>query len=591
MYRKTSGQSSFFEPQFYYSEFLPKDDWSDIFRDRIWPIIDEEKFRHLYQEEGGAPNKSIKLKLSLLIFMSWEQLTWRGAEFMFQRRLDWINATCSQLGGTSVDHTTLFKFYQALEEDEAAYRFFAGLTTAFIEECGVSVKKQRTDSFFMHGWLALLSRYGLFKETIRSFLQVLRKHQAELYNKIKDDLSHEYLKGEFDLTEKDREKAGRKTRQMADDLFLLKSAFENHEQIKGYDTFKTLVKVFEQQCEVKENHDDDSDGEKTPDDSQPGTNQSTPVKEADADDSAELHEARTAGFAGKDQGERDERPRIEIREKPEGERIISSPHNTDAVYTRKRNQKVVGHKAFVTETCDPNNPFQLITDVNLERATYADARETDRIEQRLEQNGFKPEALYGDAGFVNGETILTSEERGIFLEGPSSGRSQSIENYEEKDRPLDVADFEADYDTDTGILHIASCPAGHESEDWRLSEKTGKTLVHFDHGHCLVCGYQFRCPVKIGKRVSTLSISEAQHAGAVRHHRYMEDPDYRKECAVRSGAESLVNEVANTHGARQSKHKKEERSRLQLLFSAISCNVKRYINHTLTVEKTAEAVG
>ena len=99
MYRPTSNQSSFFEPQFYYSEFLPKGDWSDIFRDKIWPIIDEEKFRHLYREEGGAPNKSIKLKLSLLVFMSWEQLTWRGAEFMFQRRLDWINATCSQLGG------------------------------------------------------------------------------------------------------------------------------------------------------------------------------------------------------------------------------------------------------------------------------------------------------------------------------------------------------------------------------------------------------------------------------------------------------------------------------------------------------------
>ena len=334
MYRPTSGQSSFFEPQFYYFEFLPKDDWSDIFRDKIWPIIDEEKFRHLYREESGAPNKSIKLKLSLLIFMSWEQLTWRGAEFMFQRRLDWINATCSQLGGTSVDHTTLFKFYRALEEDEAAYRLFADLTNAFVEECGVSVKKQRTDSFFMHGWLSLLSRYGLFKETIRSFLQVLRKHQAGFYNKIKDDLSRDYLKEEFDLTEKDREKAGRKTQQMAHDLFLLKSAFETHEQIKGYDTFKTLVKVFEQQCEVKENRGGNSDDEKPPGGSPSSTDQSTPANEADTDDSAELHEARTAGSADKDRSERDERPQIEIRKKPEGEKIICSPHNTDAAYTK-----------------------------------------------------------------------------------------------------------------------------------------------------------------------------------------------------------------------------------------------------------------
>lgn len=591
MYRPTSGQSSFLEPKFYYSEFLPKDDWSDIFRDKIWPIIDEEKFRYLYREEGGAPNKSIKLKLSLLIFMSWEQLTWRGTEFMFQRRLDWINATCSQVGGTSVDHTTLFKFYRALEEDEAAYRFFADLTNAFVEECGISVKKQRADSFFMHGWLSLLSRYGLFKETIRSFLQVLRKHQAKLYNRIKDDLSHDYLKEEFDLTEKDREKAGRKTRQMAHDLFQLKSAFETHEQIKGYDTFKTLVKVFEQQCEVKENRVDDSDDEKPYGGSPSVTDQSNPTNEADVGGAAEGHDVPTAEFADMDREEGDGRPQIEIRKKPEGEKIICSPHNTDAAYTRKRDQKVTGHKAFVTETCDCGNPFQLITDINLERATYADARETDRIEQRLEQNGFKPELLYGDAGFVNGETILASEKRGIFLEGPSSGRSHSIENYEETNRPLDVADFEADYAPDTGILHVVSCPAGYEPEGWKLSEKTGKTLVHFDREHCLACGHRFRCPVKIGKRVSTLSISEAQHVGAVRHHRYMEDPDYRKECAIRSGVESLVNEVANRHGARRSKHKKEERSRLQLLFSAISCNVKRYINHTLIVANPAEVVG
>lgn len=192
MYRPTSNQSSFLEPQYLYSDFLPKNDWSDIYRDKIWLLIDEEKFRHLDQEEGGAPNRSIKLKVSLLIFMSWKKLTWRGAEFMFPRRLDWINATCSQLGEKAIDHTTLFIFYQALENDDGAYQLFADLTKTFIEECGVSAKKQRTDSFFMRGWLALLSRYGLFKETIRTFLMVLRKHQLDLYDKVKEDLSYDY---------------------------------------------------------------------------------------------------------------------------------------------------------------------------------------------------------------------------------------------------------------------------------------------------------------------------------------------------------------------------------------------------------------
>jgi len=255
------------------------------------------------------------------------------------------------------------------------------------------------------------------------------------------------------------------------------------------------------------------------------------------------------------------------------------PHNTDAVYTRKRDQKVVGHKAFVTETCDPENPVQMITDVNLEAATHSDAKENPKIDERLIEADFKPETRYSDAGFVNGETILKSAGEGIDLAGPSSGRSQSIENFEKEERPLDTADFGIDVYADTEQPVVLSCPKGHQPIDQKISSRTGKFVYHFDQKKCVVCQFASRCPVKIGKRVSTLTFDDKQHAGAIRHHRYMSDPDYRKECAIRSGAENLVNEVANSHGGRKSRHKTEKRSRLQLTFSAIGCNLKRYLNY------------
>jgi predicted translin family RNA/ssDNA-binding protein len=86
-----------------------------------------------------------------------------------------------------------------------------------------------------------LSRYGLFKETIRKFLQALRKQQPDVYLNIKEQLSQDYLEQEFDLTEKDKELAHRKIALMAQDLYKLKTAFEHHNQIKHYETFKTLV--------------------------------------------------------------------------------------------------------------------------------------------------------------------------------------------------------------------------------------------------------------------------------------------------------------------------------------------------------------
>lgn len=537
MYKPTSPQSSFLEPDNLFPDLLPKDDWSYFYRDKVFPLIDEKRFKHLYAEEGGAPNKSIKLKVSLLIFMSNEKLNWRDTEFMFRRRVDWMNATGTPLGEASIDFTTLFKFYDQLANDDAAYQLFVDLTAAFIKECGVSVKKQRTDSFFMLGWLAILSRYGLFKETIRAFLQVLRKHQLPLYEQLRSELSRDYLKDEFDLTEKEKDKANRKVKEMAQDLYRLKEAFEKQEDVRHYGTFKTLVEVFNQQCEIKD------------------------VEDSSKEELKPL-------------------PEIEIREKPQGEKIISSPYNTDAEYTRKGDQTVVGHKGFLSETCDPENEVQFLTDVNLERAKHADSTENPLIEERLEENGFKPDTHYGDAGFVNGETILESLDRGINLAGPSSGRSQSLENFEREDRPLDVADFNVEIDEVSKELIVISCPNGCTPEDQKQSNKTEKTLVHFSTEACADCPLATRCPIKIGKQIATLTIDEKQYAGAERHHQYMGDPDYRKECGIRAGAESLVNEIANAHGARKSRHKTEERSRLQLIFAALGCNVKRFVNHS-----------
>jgi transposase len=531
MFRKTTTQSSLFEVDNILPEVLPKEDWCYIYRDHIYPLIDEDKFKHLFAEEGGAPNKSIKIMVSLLIFMGMEKLSWRAAEFMFPRRLDWLIATHTPLGEAQVDHTTLFTFYQRLEPDDTAMNLFQELTYKFAETCGTSMKKQRTDSFFIHGWLQILSRYGLFKETIRLFLQNLRKQKPGLYEKIAPELSQNYLDKTFDLTEKDREYAQRQIKVMAQDLYVLNRSFENHHQVKHYQSFKTLATVFQQQCQVVENQDSQAGEE------------------------------------------------IIIRDKPEGDEIISSPHNTDARYMRKRDQKVCGQKGFLTETCDEDNQTQFITDVEVTPATTADVTELPNIQQRLDEAQMKPDEQYGDAAFVNGKTIIDSEEKGIALEGPSSGRSQSFETFNDKDRPLDVADFEVAVDEESGDLSVLSCPNDQTPTDQARSERSENILVHFDPGVCAGCPLKDRCPVKIGARTATLTIDEAAYRGAHRHHQYMENKDYRKQCATRAGAEGMVSEMTRSHGVRKSRHRTESRTQLQLIFAALACNVKRFVRH------------
>lgn len=528
MYCQTAPQSYLFDVEYYFSGAIPDDDWCFTYQKKVLPLIDENKFKHLYSKTAGRPNASIRTMVSLLIFMGMEKLTWRGVEFQFPRRLDWLIATRTSLGTAKIDHTTLFKFYQKLEGDSTVRELFVEITKAFAEACGTSLKKQRTDSFFIHGWLQTLSRYGLFKETIRSFLLALRKQKPGLYEDIKGELSRDYLEKEFDLTEKDREEAQRKVSLMAKDLYQIKSAFENHNQVKHYETFKILNKVFEQQCEVKE------------------------IPDA--------------------------KPEIIIKEKPDTD-TICTPHNPEARFVRKGKQRVTGCKGFVTETCDRENKVQFITDVEVTAATEHDAKQQTKIQERLIENELKPEKQYGDAGFVNGETILSSKGEGIELEGPTAGRSQSFEDYENKERPLDAGDFKTTIDEQTGELTITKCPNNQEPKDQKLSEITGKMIVHFDRDTCISCGYVDRCPVNIGERVATVTIGEAQHAGAVRHHKYMSNPEYRKECAIRAGAEAMVSELTRAHGVRKSRHKERSRTRLQLIFAAIACNVKRFIRY------------
>ena len=528
MFRETSAQSSVFEVENYFPGALPESDWSFTYRDRVLPLIDESKFKHLYSETDGRPNAPIRTQVSILIFMGMEELTWRGAEFQFPRRVDWLIATNTPMGAAAIDHTTLFKFYQRLEADDTARELFTELTEKFIEACGTSLKKQRTDSFFIHGWLKILSRYGLFKETIRKFLQTLRKQKPGLYKNIKGQLSQDYLEKEFDLTEKDKQLAQRKISLMAQDLYRIKSAFENHNQVKHYETFKILTKVFSQQCEIKENNDTD--------------------------------------------------PEIIIKEKPDSD-TICTPHNPEARYTRKGKQRVTGDKGFVTETCDPQNKTQFITDIEATESTEPDSKQQPQIQERLTENEFKPDKQYEDAGFVNGQTILDSNDNGIELEGPTAGRSQSFENYEDKDRPFDAGDFDTTLDDETGELTVNECPHNQEPTDQKRSEKTGKVNVHFDPDICSACPDAKRCPVKIGKRVATYTVDEAEYVGAVRHHRYMSDVQYRKECAVRAGAEATVSELTRAHGLRKSRHRKRSRTKLQLIFGALACNVKRFIRH------------
>ena len=64
---------------------------------------------------------------------------------------------------------------------------------------------------------------------------------------------------------------------------------------------------------------------------------------------------------------------------------------------------------------------------------------------------------------------------------PSSGRSQSFEKYQDKDRPLDTADFEVRVDEENKEVSVLACPEKQAPTDLMRSEKTGKRWCILTH--------------------------------------------------------------------------------------------------------------
>jgi transposase len=97
---------------------------------------------------------------------------------------------------------------------------------------------------------------------------------------------------------------------------------------------------------------------------------------------------------------------------------IESPYDTQARHSTKRDTVWTGYKVHVSETCDPD-AARLITHVHTTVATTQDVSSTDNIHQGLKDKGLLPGTHLVDAGYIDGELLVQSQERyGVELLGP-----------------------------------------------------------------------------------------------------------------------------------------------------------------------------
>jgi hypothetical protein len=272
---------------------------------------------------------------------------------------------------------------------------------------------------------------------------------------------------------------------------------------------------------------------------------------------------------------------------------LQSPHDPDATYGHKGK----GYEVQVSESCDDDNVYQVITGTSVNGAHESDQAALLPMLDQLDESGMKPEELLADTGYGSGGNIVKSAQRGVALiapvqdpdapppsehfaapvcDEPAADRSSSGEAAEspshasaEPAPPLGMDSF---CFTST-FEQVLSCPAGHAPE--HQHEVEGQLIAKFSSVNCTGCPLSSRCPTReLASGDRQLRRSPATIATECRQaeQRTAEFKDrYRK----RSGGESTNEELKGRHGLGDLRVRGKPRVEVAVWLKALALNVKR----------------
>jgi len=195
----------------------------------------------------------------------------------------------------------------------------------------------------------------------------------------------------------------------------------------------------------------------------------------------------------------------EVKDMPAPATLISSPYDTDARYSTKRDSTWVGYKVHLTETCDVDAPH-VIVNVETTAATTPDDNMLAVIHKSLESRDLLPTEHLVDKGYTDSRVLVDSRnDYGVTITGPVADDPSWQARSEEG---LDKSRFVVDWDQ-----QVVTCPAGNRSISWLPNTYPQNGMVfeaRFARRDCTPCP-----PAAPGPSVSRAS-SDSRHASSTR---------------------------------------------------------------------------
>lgn len=532
MFRPTSPQLSLLESHFLLS---PKKrarlerSWAQAFRTRVLPLIDEEAFRACFSADNGRPNTSIRLLVGLHLLKEADDLTDAQVLDALEFNLQWQHALGVEPADAHVCEKTLHNFRHLMLGNEAASAVFEQMTAALMKADGLAAVRQRLDSTHVISNIAVLTRLGLFTETVTNFLRDLRRDAPAKLRWLGEGYTERYLDREGYFADAKRDEAPRRLPIVSKDLYALVRLFEADKDVILWPSYLLLVRLLAEQCDVTVD----------------------PAPEA---------------------------PETTVKEpKNVGGDSLQSPHDPDATYGHKGK----GYEVQLAETCVAENPYEVITAVAVNGANVSDQHATVPIIERLLENDRKPEALLADTAYSGGDNLVAAAKLGVTLIAPVQDPNKPAPPMPGEAAPPPVATnaaglgafaFNATFD------HVVTCPHGQAPIE-QHAMKLG-FQARFAGAACAGCPFATTCATqhRVGTHDRVLAWRPPSAATATRQVEQQKRA-FKHDYKLRSGIESTNAEFKGRHGAKKLRVRGGDRVVLAVHLKALALNVKRAVQY------------
>jgi transposase len=516
---------SLFDVSMLLEQLFPEGDRYRVFYEKILPVLwkKRELLCALYCQENGRPaiEPVISMAVTLLQFM--EKVPDRQAAENVRLHLGWKYALGMEVDHAGFHYSSLCNFRGRLVEAEALRIGFDAILDALREAGLVSRRKrQRLDSTHVLGNVARMSRLECVRETIRLFIEQLKRYgmQASLPNYAL--YAERYCDSQVQWHRLSKQTLAEKARQAGlDALELIRWLRQQQAVIRDHDKAVLLERVFLEQYE--------------PD------SQSTALRK------------------GEESG------------------TVKNPHDPEAQWSSKDLAKTktwVGYKVQVAETVsdadearkkgDPTEQF--ITEVTTTEAIASDLDGMDRnLNAQKNHQEDMPLELYVDAAYVSDDTLAVAKEEGRELIGPARPPGNPT-------HLLAIDQFDVDI-----ACRKAVCPAGHTSRQCSLINDHYHASVYYRFewaGLCDDCHLQKQCTRrKDGRR--HVSVGK-YHDLLQQRRRDMRTDEFKLKMHRRNAIEGTVSEFARL-GGRRTRYKGLAKTTLANYFQGAAMNANRWI--------------